>query len=673
MLAFFCPQLLQKELVYMYRNLPIFLVVMSAIYFVGWENLEFPKRTNLINLEKFINPSVLFDIFCFAISHLAVISIIFIFANLLAEYPKRLFPKYRHISYISILFLTLLLPIGYAKEFYPRLEISKIFIDDIYLTYSLIATTLIAIASFTYIFFFVKSQEYLKAALLALSGLVVFYPLLHEIMIPNAATTSAGKQQNIIIIGLDSVSNSHVKQNIDSLPTFKYLLESGISFDEAYTPIARTFPAWNAILTGHYPSRSSARFNLTPFESTALNNNLVRDFKKQGYKTVFAQDERRFNNINESYGFDQIVGPKLGASDFIIPALADNLISSYFIRTPIGELLFPNLYNNRVSAETYSPEVFSKDISEVIKTTEEPLFLIAHHCLAHFPYQWRDKRPTNEFTEEAYHTVSLRMLDNQVKVIIDSLKQTEKWDNTTIVLLSDHGEGLGLEHDSWITPTSDEDLNLLGYMRGHGNNIFSKDQNNIILHISTPSMRVENQRILDSELASLVDLRPTLQNLFGLEKTHSDGYDLISEQSSRADRVIFMETGVRMSLPTIDGRTLETEERMKILADSYYTSGDGLLTMSDSFFKVQSQNKQLGVMSRDMFLISNPTPKALVLINKSDGAWNKLQPETDTSPEIRNLFENLSCYRSGLTGCYKNNNNELQQPFELNKGVTWQH
>lgn len=254
MLAFFCPQLLQKELVYMYRNLPIFLVVMSAIYFVGWENLEFPKRTNLINLEKFINPSVLFDIFCFAISHLAVISIIFIFANLLAEYPKRLFPKYRHISYISILFLTLLLPIGYAKEFYPRLEISKIFIDDIYLTYSLIATTLIAIASFTYIFFFVKSQEYLKAALLALSGLVVFYPLLHEIMIPNAATTSAGKQQNIIIIGLDSVSNSHVKQNIDSLPTFKYLLESGISFDEAYTPIARTFPAWNAILTGHYPS-----------------------------------------------------------------------------------------------------------------------------------------------------------------------------------------------------------------------------------------------------------------------------------------------------------------------------------------------------------------------------------------------------------------------------------
>ena len=131
-------------------------------------------------------------------------------------------------------------------------------------------------------------------------------------------------------------------------------------FKDTTTPAARTFSSWTAILTGRPPTITGARFNLAERSSVRANPTFADVLQDLGYQTIYSTDEVRFANIDESFGFDQVVTPRIGASDFLIGTYNELPLSSLVINTRIGQWLFPFSAANRGVATMFQPDIVSR-------------------------------------------------------------------------------------------------------------------------------------------------------------------------------------------------------------------------------------------------------------------------------------------------------------------------
>ena len=87
---------------------------------------------------------------------------------------------------------------------------------------------------------------------------------------------------------------------------------------------------------------NGAVFNLIDngYRNTEMTT-LATRLKNAGYETVYATDEKRFSNIDESFGFDSILGPPMGAADFLLGTINDFPFSNLIVNTRLGRILFP--------------------------------------------------------------------------------------------------------------------------------------------------------------------------------------------------------------------------------------------------------------------------------------------------------------------------------------------
>ena len=188
------------------------------------------------------------------------------------------------------------------------------------------------------------------------------------------------QQPNIILIGLDSLRpdfTGFYGNQFVRTPNIDHFLSQAVSFSETYTPLARTFPAWLSILTGKYPKHHEARNNLIASTSIIQQDTLAKKLQQAGYVTVYATDEKRFSNITKEYGFDRIVGPKMGVNDFLLGSLSD---FDKLLVVPGGRFLFPLIMVSR-SHHTYQPDKYTisrQDLSVFLIN----LFLSVHLCLS---------------------------------------------------------------------------------------------------------------------------------------------------------------------------------------------------------------------------------------------------------------------------------------------------
>ena len=170
---------------------------------------------------------------------------------------------------------------------------------------------------------------------------------------------------NIFIIGIDALRPDHLAflgANPEYAPNINQRLKDMSVYEKTYSPMSRTYAAWMSILTGKYPINNGARFNLTPPEVVNKSLPLINYLNSEGYKTVYAIDERRFNQIDMSYGFDETVGPKIGAADSIITSLADLPYINIALLHPLSKHLLPYLYNNRAYGKAYDLTRFNQDV-----------------------------------------------------------------------------------------------------------------------------------------------------------------------------------------------------------------------------------------------------------------------------------------------------------------------
>jgi hypothetical protein len=423
---------------------------------------------------------------------------------------------------------------------------------------------------------------------LALAGVLGLAIILVGADFEHTGDKPAPGARNIIIVGVDSLSAVTFDAARQYLPNLAQLLDHATTFDHAYTPLGRTSSAWTSILSGVSPAEHGAIFNLRNMDHVKRETLFPHALRAQGYRTVFAIDERRFANIDESFGFDRVVGPKAGALDFVLQRINDTPLTNLLLQTRLANVFLPFSYLNTASHANYDAKGF---VEETIAATSnvQKLFLAVHFESAHFPFKSRhvQRKITSANSFWTRHVGALTVVDTQVGQLMAALAARGYLDNALVIVLSDHGEALG-ELEAQTTQAG-EPLDITGY--GHGSNVLSEHQNRIVFGLipfqaGHPVQGVATRR---DDLVSLLNVRGVV------ERFAASGAVSLTPS---IDHCLPVETGIRGSFLS-NYHTLKESEVVAESAGNYEINAAGRLQLRESILELLVASKDVGWRCRD--------------------------------------------------------------------------
>jgi arylsulfatase A-like enzyme/predicted Zn-dependent protease len=245
-------------------------------------------------------------------------------------------------------------------------------------------------------------------------------------------------------------------------PHFDRLVADGVLFERAYAHAPQTLPAHTSMLSGELPFEHGVRDNIgfTVRKGQRFVQHLLRE---QGFATggfVSAHVLRHQTGINE--GFD--------VYDDVLPAASPDL--------PLGQVQRPGDQTTASAA------------AWIDRQSSPRFFLFLHLYEPHKPYA-----PPARFSAANAYDGEVAYSDEIVGQLLGHLQARGLYDRATIILLSDHGEGLG-DHGE------DE----------HGIFLY-RETIQIPLVIKLPGSRGSGRRVATP--VQQIDLLPTILDLVG--------------------------------------------------------------------------------------------------------------------------------------------------------------
>lgn len=445
---------------------------------------------------------------------------------------------------------------------------------------------------------------------------------------------------NILLIGVDSLrpdETGFVNGQSKLTPNIDAFLREAHWFDTAYTPLGRTFGGWMAAFTGQEPVTSGARENLIGNDRVTRDATLGHYLQELGYRSVLAMDERRFSAVDQSFGFDAVVGPPHGVLDLLI-SYFDHPLVNLVSHRPLAKHLFPYLYLNRGRPYNYDPEAYTDAVlAELAQGGDQPLFLALHFLLPHHPYvsnsvEELDDMEFDPQQDKRYHyfyRMLLRQADRQFGDLMAGLEEQGLLDNTMVVLLSDHGDSFRLERDA-ARPGTDSKIQVETNTPGHGTNVLAQGQYRVMLALrgyglrGNGSGRVATLPPRSGQTVSLIDIAPTVADLLaGTGAIHQpwpgmDGHSLLGPIPP--ERGIYLEsalTSMALMQSEIDEQQLLSET-----ARYYMVDKAGKVVMRPELIDATIATKLRAVV-RDHWLLSmSPSlPDDLILLDTRELVW----------------------------------------------------
>ncbi len=295
-----------------------------------------------------------------------------------------------------------------------------------------------------------------------------------------AACSRVPTHPNILLITLDTTRVDAIGAygaGSTSTPNIDQLSVVSARFTRAYTVTPLTIPAHSSMMTGLYPPRHGVRDNgdffLAPEAVT-----LAERLRAGGYATAAAVGaEVTSHHWGFAQGFD-FFADDLGKTDE---------------------------QGNRWRVERSADRVTDDALGWLNAQPEggQPWFLWTHFYDPHHPYAapaaFREADPQHPYRAE------VAFVDSEVGRIIEAIRVRGETERTWIVIVADHGEGLGAHGESM-----------------HGVLLYDATTR-IPMIIRAPG---EEGRVIDSP-TSLVDLLPTIVSAAGLGVVDGvDGIDL---------------------------------------------------------------------------------------------------------------------------------------------------
>lgn len=227
------------------------------------------------------------------------------------------------------------------------------------------------------------------------------------------------KNPNVILLIWESLSakvvgavggEPHVTPNLNRFA------KEGIVFTNFYGNGDRTDKGLPAILSGYYPQPTKSIMKM-PNKTQSLPI-LTQELKRLGYYTGFY------------YGGDSNFGN-------MITYLRNGNIDKIVDGTEFNK----ENWNSKWGAHDHIfLNRFIKDLSE--PTLQQPFFEVALTLTSHEPYEFPDEYKFGKDSEENLYKSAQAYTDKAIGKFIDDAKKQPWWDNTLIVILSDHGHPL---------------------------------------------------------------------------------------------------------------------------------------------------------------------------------------------------------------------------------------
>ncbi len=232
------------------------------------------------------------------------------------------------------------------------------------------------------------------------------------------AQQSAPRPPNLVIITIDTLRADHLEcygyKSIKT-PRINALAADGILVENAYSPIPLTLPSHASLFTGTYPLFHGVR-DFSGFTLSKERITLATMLKSTGYST----------------------GAVVGAAVLEARWGINQGFDSYYDNFP------PSLQQNwQPVVERRGDEVVQESLRWLEKNRREPFFLWIHLFDPHDPYT--PPPPYDQQYSARPYDGEIAYTDENIGRIMDGLKRSGLYDNCLIVLLGDHGEGLG-EH-----------------------------------------------------------------------------------------------------------------------------------------------------------------------------------------------------------------------------------
>lgn len=428
---------------------------------------------------------------------------------------------------------------------------------------------------------------------------------------------------NIFIIGIDALRPDHLAflgANPALAPNINRRLTDMSVYEKTYSPMSRTYAAWMSILTGKYPINNGARFNLTPPEVVNTSLPLINHLNSEGYKTIYAIDERRFNQIDMSYGFDETVGPKIGAADSIITSLADLPYINIALLHPLSKHILPYLYNNRAYGKAYNLIRFNQDVLTSLSDTQAN-FLAVHFCQLHWPYSSKEfvAQAPQEWDGNYNHFMykqMMRNVDKQVEHLLSGLEERGMLENAIVYLVSDHGESFNITDTSEPSAVTSELPSMKAW--GHGTNIIDDKQSHVLLaRARYIKGSIVNEKAVFKGVYSLVDILPSLADSLSITNRKLkdlDGIVLpVTKDDVRAHRFVYLESSIPVK--SINTSFIDKKKLLSETEAYYEVRDDGKPYMRIDEYDDFIAKKQRAIRSEDWQLTLLPDYDGPVLLN----------------------------------------------------------
>jgi len=324
-------------------------------------------------------------------------------------------------------------------------------------------------------------------------------------------------QPNIIFIIIDTLRADHTHMGNGErkeTPGLKKLFENDSAFfGTSWSNAPWTLPSISSMITSKYPSEIGVVKRNSKIDEKFLT--IAEELKKKGYSThgvishIFLKKK-----YGLAQGFDTYVE--------IIDSSDKNLLT------------------------ITSPEVTSEALKIIEKNSGEPFFMFLHYFDPHYRYIDHDSGSdykgaflpgksdsakaelikNNRFTgddlkyfRDCYRS-EIRFTDSYVKKVIDELKVRKLYDNTLIVIVSDHGEEFG-------------ERGTLG----HGQSLFN-EQTQVPFILKLP--KKSRNKLINKGIFSNIDISPTILDAAGIKIPGSFSGRSILKSSKRSETV-FME------------------------------------------------------------------------------------------------------------------------------------
>ena len=342
----------------------------------------------------------------------------------------------------------------------------------------------------------VSPKRQRKFILYAIPVLVVLVGFLFFILLRPKSKVQRAENLNVVIITLDTLRADRVGcygYDKARTPRLDELAEMGVKFENAVCQAPLTLPSHASIFTGLYPPSHQIRDNGAYYLDQGFQT-LAEIFKEKGYNTAafigaFPVDSR--------FGLDQ------------------------------GFDLYDDEFKEEEKFKTFDSERRAGDVYKsfqewFLENFQSQFFVWVHYYDPHLPYE--PPSPYREQFSDPYDG-EVAYTDFYVGEVIDLLEDKNVIDNTLVVVVGDHGEGLG-DHKEI----------------DHG--LFLYNSTLKVPFMFYASQNLPAHKVITSQVR-LIDVFPTVLDLLGMSISEGvQGESLIPymEGKRKADLVSYIET-----------------------------------------------------------------------------------------------------------------------------------